>query len=309
MSSGPTLTAIVPATNEPPTLERCLAAIKGAAEPPEDVIVVGSPRNAGPAEARNIGAEGAEGEVLVFVDADVLVHDDAFVRIRGAFTADPGLAGLFGAYDDHPEAQGTVSRFRNLLHHHVHTTAAGPASTFWAGLGAMRREVFAAAHGFDAKRFPLPSIEDIELGVRVTAAGERLLLDPAVQGTHLKAWTLGDMVRTDFLRRGAPWVALVLRTGASSTALNLGWRSRLTAAAYVLALAAAARRRPLPALAALAAAAGLNASFYSLLVRRLGAPRAAAAVGLHVLHVLTSVASVPAGLALYLDEARRGSPR
>ena len=309
MSSGPTLTAIVPATNEPPTLERCLAAIKGAGESPEEVIVVDSPRNAGPAEARNTGAAGATGDVLVFVDADVLVHADAFVRLRQAFAADPGLVGVFGSYDDRPEAPGTVSSFRNLLHHYVHTTAAGPASTFWAGLGAMRREAFVAAGGFDAKRYPLPSIEDIELGVRVTAAGGRLLLDPAVQGTHLKAWTLGDMVRTDLFRRGAPWVALVLRTGESSTALNLGWRSRLTAVAYVLALVSTGRRRPLPALAALAAAAGLNASFYSLLVQRLGARRAAAAVGLHVVHVLTSVASVPAGLALYLGEARRGSRR
>lgn len=304
-----TLTAIVPATNAPPTLERCLAAIKRAGEPPEEVIVVDSPRNAGPAEARNIGATGATGDVLVFVDADVLVHADAFVRLRQAFAADQGLAGVFGSYDDRPEAPGTVSSFRNLLHHYVHTTAAGPASTFWAGLGAIRREAFAAAGGFDAKRYPLPSIEDIELGVRVTAAGGRLLLDPAVQGTHLKAWTLGDMVRTDLFRRGAPWIALVLRTGTSTTALNLGWRSRLTAVAYVLALVGAGRRRPLPALAALAAAAGLNASFYSLLVQRLGARRAAAAVGLHVVHVLTSVASVPAGLALYLGEARRGSPR
>lgn len=309
MGVGPTLTAIVPATNRPPTLERALAAIRAAHEPPEEVVAVEAPANAGPAEARNTGAADATGDVLVFVDADVLVHADAFARLREAFAADPGLAGVFGSYDDRPEAPGTVSSFRNLLHHHVHTTAPGPASTFWAGLGAMRRDTFAAAGGFDAKRYPLPSIEDIELGVRVTAAGGRLVLDPAVQGTHLKAWTLGDMIRTDLLRRGAPWIALVLRSGASTTALNLGWRSRLTAVAYVLALLSAGRRRPLPAFAALAAAAGLNASFYSLLVRRLGAPRAAAAVGLHVLHVLTSVASVPAGLALYLDEARRGSPR
>jgi GT2 family glycosyltransferase len=309
MALRPSLAAIVPATNDPPTLERCLAAVREADEPPEEVIVVESPRNAGPAEARNAGAAEATADVLVFVDSDVLVHDDAFARIRKAFAADPGLAGLFGAYDDRPEAPGTVSRFRNLLHHHVHTTAAGPASTFWAGLGAMRRDRFAAAGGFDAKRYPLPSIEDIELGVRVTATGARLVLDPAVQGTHVKAWTLGDMVRTDLLRRGAPWIALVLRTGASPTALNLGWRNRVTAVAYVLALVGAGRRKPLPAFAALAVAAGLNASFYSLLVRRLGAPRAAAAVGLHVLHVLTAVASIPAGLALYLDEARRGSPR
>ena len=30
-----------------------------------------------------------------------------------------------------------LSAFRNLLHHHVHQSGAGPVSTFWAGLGAI----------------------------------------------------------------------------------------------------------------------------------------------------------------------------
>ncbi|MDF2754156.1 MAG: pglI 2, partial [Gaiellaceae bacterium] len=78
----------------------------------------------------------------MFVDADVEVHEDAFQRIRSAFNGDPGLAAIFGSYDDAPGADGIVSDFRNLLHHHVHHQGAGVATTFWAGLGAIRREVF-----------------------------------------------------------------------------------------------------------------------------------------------------------------------
>ena len=55
------------------------------------------------------------------------------------FAADPTLSALFGAYDDLPAAPGIVSNFRNLLHHHVHHRNAGPAETFWTGLGAVRR--------------------------------------------------------------------------------------------------------------------------------------------------------------------------
>ncbi len=36
----PSLSAIVPATNAPPTLTACLEAIRAADEPPEEVIVV-----------------------------------------------------------------------------------------------------------------------------------------------------------------------------------------------------------------------------------------------------------------------------
>ena len=89
---------------------------------------------------------------------------------RGVRRADPGLVAVFGSYDDDPPADGAVSTFRNLLHHHVHQAAAGPASTFWAGLGALRRDAFLASGGFDERRYPASSVEDIELGMRLSAA-------------------------------------------------------------------------------------------------------------------------------------------
>src|SRR5579864_8703318 len=94
------LTVIVPATNCPPTLEACLGSIKAAVSPPEQLIVVDDPAIKHPALARNVGARDATGDVVVFVDADVTVHPDAFQRIRRAFMEDPGLAALFGSYDD-----------------------------------------------------------------------------------------------------------------------------------------------------------------------------------------------------------------
>ena len=87
---------------------------------------------------------------------------DALARIRAAFADDPGLTAVFGSYDDAPPG-GTVAAFRNLLHHHVHHRGAGPASTFWSGLGAIRRDAFLAVGGFDGERFPHPSVEDVDL--------------------------------------------------------------------------------------------------------------------------------------------------
>ena len=70
IAAMPTLTAVIPATNEPPTLAACLAAIEAADDGPEQVVVV--TEGGGPAAARNDGARDATGDVLVFVDADVL---------------------------------------------------------------------------------------------------------------------------------------------------------------------------------------------------------------------------------------------
>ena len=298
------LTVVIPATDEPPTLPRCLAALARSCEP-HAVEVITEPPSSGPAAARNAGVAGSAGEIVVFVDADVEVHPDALRRLRERLESDPQLDAVFGAYDERPAAQQVVSRFRNLLHHHVHACAAGPATTFWAGLGAVRRDAFLAAGGFDERRVPRPSIEDVELGMRLHARGWRIALDPAVRGTHLKRWTLRSMVRTDFAARGVPWVALALERGGAGTALNLGWRQRAAAMGALVAVGALALRRPRATAAGLGAMILPNMSFYVLLGRRGGMRLALAGVPLHLVHHLTAALSIPAGIALWARRGRR----
>jgi GT2 family glycosyltransferase len=302
---APSLGVVVPATDRPPTLQRCLAALEAGTRKPDSVAVLEEPAGAGPAAARNLGAAGCEAEVLVFVDSDVEVHPAALELIERRFAADPELVALFGAYDDDPADPGVTSRYRNLLPHHVHTESAGEAETFWAGLGAVRRERFEAVGGFDAELFPQASVEDIELGMRLRRKGARIVLDPEVRGRHLKRWTPLSMVQTDFGRRGVPWARLLLREGSDSTALNLGWRRRASAAASVLLLAALLARRPRLATAALATNLVLDRDLYALLARRDGARLLLAGVGLHQLHQLAAAASVPAAIALEAAEGRR----
>jgi len=218
----PRVSAIVPATDDPPSLDRVLSAIRNADDGPDELLVVREPPGAGPAAARNTGARAACGELLVFVDSDVEVHFDAFTRIRAAFAANSDLTAVFGAYDAHPAAPGAVAGFRNLLHHHVHTQASGEAQTFWAGLGAIQRGAFLALNGFDEIRYPQPSIEDIELGARLIGRGMRIELDPAIRGTHLKAWTLRQMIETDLKQRGIPWMLLILDGVSPRGVLNSG---------------------------------------------------------------------------------------
>jgi glycosyltransferase involved in cell wall biosynthesis len=300
----PSLSVVVPATDKPATLGDCIRAIEGAAHPPEELVVVDTPLGAGPAAARNAGARRAKGDVLVFVDSDVQVHADAFDRIRAAFDDDPGLTAVFGSYDSDPRPHGLVSDFRNLLHHHVHQMGAGPATTFWAGLGAVRRADFDSVGGFDEVRFAESSVEDIELGMRLSANGNRILLDPLVQGKHLKRWSLEGMVRTDLFRRGVPWTRLLLERDASSE-LNLSWRHRTSAAASTVVLVGLVARRPRLAGAALVVLLSLNAPFYALLLRKRGLRQAAAGVPLHVLHHNVSAVAVPIAIMKHLSSKKR----
>ena len=304
-SSGPSLTlaAIIPATDDPPTLERARAALEAGTRKPDQLLVQRGPAT-GPAGARNRAAAESGADILVFVDADVEVHVDALERIERCFDEDPGLAALFGAYDDSPADPGLPSQYRNLLHHHVHAGAAGEAETFWAGLGAIRRERFEEAGGFDADRYPQPSVEDIELGMRLRRRGARIALDPRIRGRHLKRWTPLSIARTDFARRGVPWARLLLQEGNGSTALNLGWRRRASAAASVILLASLLARRPRLAAGALAANLALDRDLYALLLRRGGPKLLLAGIPLHQLHQLCAAASIPAAVVLHAIDGR-----
>jgi glycosyltransferase involved in cell wall biosynthesis len=295
-----TLSAVIPATDGRPTLAQALRAVEIARAAPEEVIVVDRPAGLGPAAARNLGARRAAGDVIVFIDADVEVHADAFERIRAAFDDDAELAAVFGSYDDDPGGDGLVSDFRNLLHHHVHQQGAGPAATFWAGLGAIRREVLLELGGFDEGRYPRPSIEDVELGARLAREGGRILLDPAIQGRHLKTWTLQGMVETDVLARGVPWLRMMLEDRSHSTVLNLGWRHRIGAGAAVALLAALFRRNFQLAAVLVVLLLAIDSDFYGLLWRRRGAKLLAAGIPLHIVHRLASVAAVPVALIAHL---------
>ncbi len=331
MSSALSTTIVVPAYNASATIQKCLEGLHAAAGPGTEILVVddGSTDdtaaraeaagvrvlrlggNHGPGAARNRGARLAHGGVLLFVDSDVVVAPDALGYAARAL-ADAGVAAVFGSYDARPEAPGLVSQFRNLLHHWVHQTSSREAFSFWAGLGAIRRSVFDAVGGFD-ERGPAAVLEDVELGHRVRAAGHRILLDRAMQGTHLKRWTLASMARTDLFHRAIPWGRTLLASGDLPRDLNLGGGQRASVALTVVlgaALAAACWRPRLLAVAfgALGVIILLNHRFYDFLARERGLRFALGSIPVHLVHFACGgLGFAYAWLETRLGGARRGA--
>lgn len=320
------LAVIVPAHGRPDLLDGCLAALAASDEPDLSVLVVddasdppiapvaqrhgfevlrldGEPR--GPAYARNRGAERCDAPVLVFVDADVRVHPGTLTHFARALADDPSLDAVFGSYDDRPSAPGTVSQFRNLLHHFHHQQGAGDAETFWSGCGAVRSEAFRSAGGFDAARFPRPSVEDIDFGMRIRRSGHRIALRADIQCTHDKTWTLGEMIRVDTFARGIPWIQLLLERKDAGRTLNLSLGQRLSVALLGVAIAGFvvapwSRWGGAAGCAALAALTVLNAPFYRLLARTRGLGFALRALPLHWVYFVSCGFAALAGSVLHV---------
>jgi hypothetical protein len=315
-----TVTIVMPAYNAgsylPRVIPAALAALKGGrlivvdagssdatAQIAEDLgaRVLRLGHNGGPALARNRGVELVTTPICLFIDADCLAHENVVDVARAAFEATPDLVSLTGSYDDSPPEQNFFSQYMNLRHHYTHQHADPEGSSFWAGCGAVSTDVFRRVGGFDERQFTMPMIEDIELGCRLRSQG-RMRLDPALQVTHLKHWTLGGVVKTDIFSRAAPWSRLILSTGELPNDLNLAWTQRLASAMAPLTLLAPLT---IPAtvargwfgtaavLIALATVSGwLQRRMFALFWRRRGPAFAIGGILFHQVHLIYSAATL-----------------
>ncbi len=309
-------------------LAACLAALTAADPAPHDVVVVddGSappvslttdesqrarPRATpprGPASARNTGAAGLVPacDIVVFVDADIVVPPDTFARLADAFVRWPDAAAVWGTVTAAHPHPGRVSRYKNLSHRHF--TLQNPARTrhLTSMLVAVRRDVFASVGGFDTT-WDTVSVEDVELGRTLHAAGHAVYLDHGLAAEHRHRFTLDGAVRNDLhkVRRHVRTTLARRAAGCPSVAVEGAGERRqvhyllgvpLGAGAIVALLAG----RPLLAVGLTAALVGWERDFVSMLAREGGPAFALACVPLLVLERGVVAVATAAGVVDHL---------
>jgi hypothetical protein len=223
------LSVIVPTQNAASTIAEVLSAILAADLPREcfELIVVddasrdasatiaaryadtvvrlsGGPCGAG--YARNRGVELARGEVVVFLDADVLIEPEILPRMLAAFSSEPCLDAVSATHGDLPEFRGFASRYWNLLLQFGEQNHPEGPGHFTSACGAVRRSVFLSNGMYDEWRFRTGSLDGVELGRRLHASGHRTMLSGELRFSRLGQWSVGSVLkevwqRSEFLAR------------------------------------------------------------------------------------------------------------
>jgi GT2 family glycosyltransferase len=314
----------IPVRNDPENLKRCVAGFQKQDLSDCEIIVCddgSSPpisadelaesgvrftlimqRGQGPSVARNHLASVARGIYLFFIDADTVPESHMLERARKIVAAQPTLDVFYGSYDEEPADGTLVSSYKNLLHHHTHQHSADAGqqvTTFWCGCGVIRRELYLMFGGL-SEFYDKPSIEDIELGVRLSASGIGIRIIPELQVKHMKRWTFTNWLYTDMFRRGIPWMRLMRATNDWTSQLNFSWVQRIGALSATLLTAcillAPVSPRVFGAVGLFALVVFLipNMAFIRLVRRKRGLAASVAVVPLHIIYSLTCVISAAA---------------
>ncbi len=197
---------VIPAYNSEGSIARCLTAlidqtfatddyeiivVDDGSTDGSDAIIKSYPvryiwqENAGPASARNRGANEATGGVILFTDADCVPAPDWVEKSVAPFLADARVSAAKGVYSGTLQNSLTArfcqvefeERFELLKRAETIDMIDTYSATF-------RRDIFIEAGGFD-ESFPVANNEDTDLSYRLAAAGHRLVFNPLAKVKHL----------------------------------------------------------------------------------------------------------------------------
>ncbi len=222
----PSISIIIPTYSRPQQLSDCLAALSRLNYPPSDfeVIVVddGNPiqldevvklwqskllitllkqSNQGPAAARNLGADHAEGQLLAFTDDDCTPATDWLQKFSEQFSKNPNS--LMGGQTINALPNNLYATTSHLLVDFLYDYYNGKDAKirqtrfFTSNNFSISKQIFQRLGGFSLK-FPLAAGEDRELCDRALQLGYEMLYVPEALVYHAHHLTFVQFCQQHF---------------------------------------------------------------------------------------------------------------
>ncbi|MHB9111514.1 MAG: glycosyltransferase family 2 protein [Thermoleophilia bacterium] len=164
-----------------------------------NVKVIEHIENRGPATARNTGAKNSKGEIIVFIDSDVVIHNDTIQKCVELFQRDETISVIVGLPDKTNKYQGIVTA-HFLMRMYFRLFEFSDNISYTNGtMTAVRRNIFDKIGGYNEK-LRTPGIEDAEFGLDVYRNNEKIYLDKTNLVTHNKEIDFWGLIKSDMAR-------------------------------------------------------------------------------------------------------------
>ena len=238
---NPLVSVVIPVRNSAATLDLCLRAVKHSYYRNIEVIVVDDHSTDQSAEiagrydclllspgagmgannARNFGAQKAKGEILIFLDSDIVVGRETILTVVETIEEE-GVDAAVGLYTARHRHETFVSQYKNLWVRYSYLKS--PASIDWlfGAISGIRRSAFERLGGFNSELLAQYGHDDIELGKRFARANLSIVLNMDIEVEHLKSYTMRSFIRNEF-KRSIGFAELAVKTGEAAQSLGRGF--------------------------------------------------------------------------------------
>lgn len=216
----PKISIVIPVSVNESRIDKCLEKVRDQDfEDYEVIIVIDGPteksysdlvqnleysviklnRHKGPACARNAGARHSKGEILFFIDSDVLLPRNALSLVVDSYRRYSGISGVVGLYSESNSFQDFVSVFKNLQVRFEESNKPDFISNFRSAIFSITKAGFELVGGFDESLVNMPC-EDHEFSLRLERQGLKFHLNRKLEAVHEKKFYLWRLLRQDMER-------------------------------------------------------------------------------------------------------------
>lgn len=172
------------------------------------VRIIQLDRNSGPAKARNIGVKEARGDIIFFLDADVIVMDGTLKEVKDYLENNPSVNCVIGVCETEPINKGFVPKYMAMFEYiHLIGRPGNMVSVFAPRCGVIRKEFFERIGGYN-ESYKGADVEDFELARRINRT-DPIILNERIRVRHQFA-NFGQAVR-NYFKRAVMWVHLFFK--------------------------------------------------------------------------------------------------
>jgi len=210
------ITVYVPCHNNQSTVGQTLASLRRQIRPADQFLFINDrctdssaqiaqehnfqilqmPAKVGLAAGRNCALANAQGDLILGVDADVVVAENYLQELEKRFAAMPEIAAIGGRLDERfTDTRADLWRAIHMPQHFGPDELRDPRILFGATM-ACRVSVARELGGWN-ERF-VASFEDVDISNRLKGAGHHLLYAPACQAWHLRRDTDDSVLQNDW---------------------------------------------------------------------------------------------------------------
>jgi glycosyltransferase involved in cell wall biosynthesis len=237
----PLVSVIIPVKNGGKTIAQCIRSVQrsyyrnfeiivindNSSDNSENIArglqceVIAATEGTGANNARNIGARTARGDILMFIDADIIVRRETILEIVETLE-ESYIDAVVGIYTARHRHESFVSQYKNLWVRYSYLKSLPAIDWLFGSISGIKREAFRKLGGFDVGLLARHGHDDIELGKRFARARLNIILNMDIEVEHLKNYNLVSFIKNEF-HRSFGFSSLAVRFGETAKSFRMGF--------------------------------------------------------------------------------------